>query len=154
MKKPVRTKRSTSVPKFALGAGLIAASAAVAVPMANTQANSVDDGFVASISQDADASVTPGDRTAGASVTISIDEEWNAARHGPELNKLIVKKAKQMGRLSDEERILLSTLQKMRRASLPQSISYEEFIRERKRLEDLAKVMDAMAEYKRKYCAS
>lgn len=85
---------------------------------------------------------------------LQVNENWDAGRHGPVLKKLIAKKARQMGRLSQDEAELLSTLQSMRRASLPPSMSYEEFIRERKRVEDLAKVMDAMAEYKRKYCAA
>ena len=153
MSRSDRTSRSSSVPKLAVKAGLIAMSDAT-MPVGDAHAAIADDGPAVSISNRAIETSTQGDTETTARMTFQVNENWDAGRHGPVLKKLIAKKARQMGRLSQDEAELLSTLQSMRRASLPPSMSYEEFIRERKRVEDLEKVMDAMAEYKRKYCAA
>ena len=82
-----------------------------------------------------------------------LPERWDAAKHGPELRKLIVKYAVEGENLSAKNRARLQTLQAMRRETLPCVHSYEEFKRERDRLAELRRLTDQFAEYKRKFAS-
>jgi len=53
--------------------------------------------------------------------------------------------------LSKGEAARLAALQQMRRETLPMATSYEEFIRERERLDELVRITEALEAYERKY---
>ena len=82
-----------------------------------------------------------------------LPERWDAAKHGPELRKLIVKYAVEGENLPTKDRARLQSLQAMRRETLPCVHSYEEFKRERDRLSELRRLTDQFAEYKRKFAS-
>ena len=150
--------RSTAVPKLAVsaGAGFIAVASIGALAANGHSTKSVD--TITAVAAESSTSLkTGGDLISGkvqsarADITYPIDENWEEEKHAPELRQLIVKKATSKGRLSASEATRLVALQRMRREELPMATSYEEFIRERERMDELARITEALMEYERKF---
>lgn len=150
--------RSTAVPRLAVsaGAGFIAAASIGAIAANGHSTKSFDN--IANIAAESLTSLKPGDdiisgkvQTARADIIYPIEEQWEDEKHAPELRQLIVKKASAKGRISASESARLEALQRMRREELPMATSYEEFIRERERMDELARITEALMEYERKF---
>ena len=149
------TSRSTSMPRIAVGAGVMAAAALIPVADKGAFVSSVG-----SMAADNAACATnwkrggleaAGDTIVGSSLSFPVEEEWSEEKHKTELRKLIVKKATSKTGLSTKDASRLAMLQRMRRESMPLATSYETFIRERERLAELKRLTDALMEYERKY---
>lgn len=80
-----------------------------------------------------------------------IQEEWTEEIHKPELNLLIVKKATAPKKFTNADSRRLDQLQRMRRENLPPAMSYEQFIYEQERKEELSRLVDALMGYEQKY---
>ncbi|MBQ2626131.1 MAG: hypothetical protein IJG18_13650 [Kiritimatiellae bacterium] len=150
--------RSTAVPKIGIsaGAGLIAAvslGTLTAGDLSTKQADSVVNAATGSSHsfKICNGLFSGGVRSAGAGITYPVDEKWEEGKHAPELRQLIAKKASSKGMLSKGEAARLAALQQMRRETLPMATSYEEFIRERERLDELVRITEALEAYERKY---
>ncbi len=149
--------RSTAVPKLAVsaGAGFMAAVSIGPMSASGNSTKPVDN--IASVAVVSSMSLNPDDfapgkvQSARADITYHIDEKWEEEKHAPELRQLIAKKASSKGRISANESARLAALQRMRREVLPMATSYEEFIRERERMDELARITEALMEYERKY---
>ena len=142
--------RSTAVPKLVVSAGAgFMAVASIGTLSANSIAN---------IAAESSTSIESGDnflsdkvQSARADITYPIDEKWEEGKHAAELRRLIVKKATSNNKLPASEAARLDALQRMRREALPMATSYEEFIRERERMDELERITEALMEYERKY---
>lgn len=143
------SEKVSALPKFTIGAGLIAASSIGVihsdgmVSQGGTIGVPICPAYVENTHTDEKELVD--------SLQADISEDWSEEKHGPELRKLILKKAKACGKISKADAARLSKLQNMRRETLPLAMSYEEFIREYNRKIELQALIDALAEYKRKY---
>lgn len=142
-------ERVSAMPKFTIGAGLIAASSIGIVPAGSIVSQSEAIGVPPCLAHVENTHTD--EKEFVESLQADISETWSEEKHGPELRKLIVKKAKFCGKISKEDSDRLSKLQNMRRENLPLAMSYEEFIREYNRKIELQALMDALAEYKSKY---
>ena len=142
-------EKVSALPKFTIGAGFIAASsigvihADSMVSQSGTIGVPICSAYVENTHTDEKELVD--------SLQADISEYWSEEKHGPELRKLILKKAKVCGKISKADAARLSKLQNMRRETLPLAMSYEEFIREYNRKIELQALIDALTEYKRKY---
>ena len=150
--------RSTAVPKLVLSAsaGFMAAVSLGALASGGHSTKQIDRVGDAATESSSSFKLVNGIfsgavRSARADISYSVDEKWDEEKHAPELRKLVVKKALSRNHLAPGEESRLEALQSMRRETLPLATSYEEFIRERERLEELAQITDALAAYERKY---
>ena len=143
-----RADRSSAIPKFTVKAGLAAVTTVIAVQQGNGVAT--DNGI-----QDIDEigeQLRSGDFDGGSMdmmISIPVRETWDAETHMPELKKLVVKKS--VSALSRKEELRLRDLQDMRRETLPLAQSYEEFIRDYERREELQELVERLAAYSKKY---
>ena len=153
--------RSTAVPKLAVsaGAGFIAVASIGALTASGHSTKSADS--IANIAAESSTSIESGDnflsdkvQSARADITYPIDEKWEEGKHATELRRLIVKKATSNNKLPASEAARLAALQRMRREALPMATSYEAFIRERERMDELERITKALMEYERKYSAT
>ena len=149
------TGRSTSVPKIAVGAGLLAAalgSFTVEGSASSNNGSSVMDSAQSTMPWQGVVNPSSKDiQAVKSTISFPINEEWSDERHMVELRSLVVKKATSKVGLSDNDAKRLELLKRMRRESLPLAISYDEFIRERKRNAELMRLTDALLEYEQKY---
>ena len=143
------SEKVSALPKFTIGAGLIAASS-IGVIHANSMVAQSEAIGVPVCSAYVENAQTD-EKELVESLQADVSENWSEEKHGPELRKLILKKAKACGKISRADAARLSKLQNMRRETLPLAMSYEEFIREYNRKIELQALMDALAEYKSKY---
>ena len=143
----MKAKAKSSVPRFVLKTGMVAASVGLTPSADATLISEVEQPTQARVNQTADADAVVD------ALRAQIPEAWNESKHGPELHKLIVKNAVKGEKLSAADRARLQTLQAMRRETLPTATSYESFIRERDRLAALQNLTDQFDEYVRKYKA-
>lgn len=88
-----------------------------------------------------------------AEMVYPLSERWDEKRHMPEFRALVAKKASRLSAFTEKDGCRLEALQQMRRDVLPPAVSYEEFIRERDRREELTALTDALLAYERKYGA-
>ena len=86
-------------------------------------------------------------------INYPIMETWDDSKHKGELKSLILKKASGQKNFTAKDAKRLAMLQQMRRETLPQTMSYEEFVREQDRREELVKLTEALMAYERKYGA-
>lgn len=146
--------KSTSVPKIAASAGLLAATVG---PFTANGAVTYNKAILTDIATSTTSwhgafdSSTKDAQTNNGILSFVIDEEWSDRRHMSELRSLVVKKATSKSGLSAKDARRLETLQRMRRESLPPSMSYEEFMRERERRAELTRLTDALLAYEQKY---
>ena len=151
--------RSTALPKLTVstGAGLMAAAALGAF-----QSEGLTSAMVSGIQAPAEVSATVlkggADFAAGieqsvnaAKIDFPVSETWNESRHRGELKSLIMKKASGGKDFTAKDARRLAVLQQMRRETLPQAMSYEEFVREQDRREELLKLTEALMAYEHKY---
>lgn len=148
------TGRSTSTPKIAVGAGLLAAALGSFTVGGTASSNGSSRTDHAQSSTPWEVAVNPSAKDAlvvKSTLSFPIDEEWSDERHMVEFRSLVVKKATSRSGLSAKDAKRLEVLQRMRRESLPLAMSYDEFIRERERNAELTRLTDALLEYERKY---
>ena len=148
------TGRSTSAPKIAVGAGLLAAALGSFTVDGTASANrtSMTDLAESTVPwQGTFDSSAKAVQSVKSTLSFPVAEEWSDERHMVELRAIIVKKATSKSGLAAKDAKRLETLQRMRRESLPLAISYDEFIRERERTAELMRLTDALLEYERKY---
>ena len=148
------TGRSTSVPKIAVRAGLLASALGsfTVEGSASSNGSSVTDSAKSTMPWQGVVNPSTKDLQAVRStISFPINEEWSDERHMVELRALVVKKATSKFGLSDKDAKRLEVLQRMRRESLPLAISYDEFIRERERNAELMRLTDALLEYEQRY---
>lgn len=153
-------EHSTTIQKITIstGAGIIAAAAIGAVPvngMASEAANTAQAVSMKSatvLRSQGDFGLGVG-HVAGAKVSYPIAEKWDKAKHKDELRKLIAKKASHPSSFTAQDARRLATLQQMRRETLPQAMSYDEFVREQDRKEALLKLTEDLMAYERKFGA-
>ena len=150
--------RSSSISKITLTTGAVAVAA-------SALGSFVESGDISKIAKDTIPSITE----ASAPYTITsegfdnlerqmelsypIQEEWTEKIHKPELNRLIVKKATAPKKFTSADSRRLVQLQRMRRETLPPAMSYEQFIYEQERKEELSRLVDALMVYEQKYGA-
>ena len=153
------TSRSTAVPKLTLtaGAGFMAAAVG-AFPVAGFSSGiDVKLQPVAESSTDRDAvgrSNPDASQSSRARIVYPVSEKWDDARHKAEFRALVVKKASHPRAFTERDGRRLEVLQQMRRDSLPSAMSYEAFIRERDRRDEMTALTDALLAYERKYGSS
>ena len=149
------TGRSTSMPRIAIGAGVVAAAtlihAADKGASASSVGNVVADHVAFATSWRGSNLGSAEDAVADNSLHFPVDEEWSQEKHMPELRKLIVKDATSKAGLSAQDARRLAVLQRMRREALPLAMSYESFMRESERIADLKRLTDALMAYEHKY---
>ena len=92
-------------------------------------------------------------QSASIKTTYQTADVWDEAKHKSELSSLIIKKASCGKDFNAKDARRLAALQQMRRETLPQPMSYEEFVREQDRKEELVKLTEALMAYERKYGA-
>ncbi|MBO7687530.1 MAG: hypothetical protein J6V72_14150 [Kiritimatiellae bacterium] len=148
------TGRSTSTPKIAVGAGLLAAALGSFTVDGTASSNGASMTDLAQSTTPWEGVGNPSTKdvqVVKSTLSFPIDEEWSDERHMAELRSLVVKKATSKSGFSAKDAKRLEVLQRMRRESLPLAMSYDEFIRERERNAQLMRLTDALLEYERKY---
>jgi hypothetical protein len=148
------TGKSTSVPKIAASAGLLVAAVGSFTAdgtVTYNKATLTDIALSTSSWHGAIDSSIKDARSGNGILSFAIEEEWSNERHLDELRSLIVKKATSKSGLPAKDARRLETLQRMRRESLPVSMSYEEFMAERERRAELMRLTDALLAYEQKY---
>lgn len=112
---------------------------------------------VAESSSDRDAvgcSNTEESQSSRARIVYPVSEKWDDARHKAEFRALVARKASHPKTFTEKDDRRLEVLQQMRRDALPPASSYEEFVRERDRREEMTALTDALLAYERKYGSS
>ena len=152
--------RSTATPSLTIstGAGLMAAALGVfstdgfASEMANGIRNIAAE--TATVWRGENDFITGKEQSADASnINYPITETWDDSKHKGELKSLILKKASGQKSFTAKDAKRLAMLQQMRRETLPQTMSYEEFVREQDRRDELMKLTEALMAYEHKYGA-
>lgn len=152
--------RSTATPTLTIstGAGLMAAAfgAFSADGFASEMANGIQNAAAEAATvwrSENDFAKGKEQSASSSNINYPVTETWDDSKHKGELKSLILKKASMQKNFTAKDAERLAMLQQMRRETLPQAMSYEEFMREHDRREELMKLTGALMAYERKYGA-